>query len=161
MYEEAGNQVGFEIENGTTYCFIGNYDRAYDLVSVVYINENYETMRNLILAAIEEYDPAHAKNSGYIEKKLNDLFYAFEILGLGATYLDNYVNGTKEQKAEFEKRYTEFLNYYHSTGMTVSSYSEYSDAVPTEVDLSHNPCYYFFPGGSRRGYVTALLGEEG
>lgn len=163
LYEEAGNAVGFEGDNqNSSYCFIGNYDRAYDCVSVVYMNENYETMRNLILAAIDANNANNnTTNKNYTTKKLNDLFNAFEILGLGATYLDNYVNGTEEQRAEYERRYTDFLNYYWNNGMTVSYYAEYNNKVPQTVDLdSGNPCYYFFPGASRRLAVLNLLGEE-
>ncbi|MBR6676791.1 MAG: DUF4838 domain-containing protein [Clostridia bacterium] len=162
MYEEAGNAVGFEGGNqNSSYCYIGNYDRAYDLVSVVYMNENYETMRNLILAAIEEHDESLTTNSGYTTTKLNNLFYAFEILGLGATYLDHYVNGTEEQRAEYKKRADSFLEYYLNTGMTVSSYTEYHAKVPEVFDLdAGNPAYYFFPGGSRRSVVIELLGPE-
>lgn len=162
MYEEAGNAVGFEGGNqDTTYCYIGNYDRAYDLVSVIYMKENYETMRNLILAAIEEHDESVTTNSGYTTTKLNNLFYAFEMLGLGATYLDNYVNGTEDQRAEYKERADAFLEYYLNTGMTVSSYSEYHAKVPEQFDLdAGNPSYYFFPGGSRRVVVTNLLGVD-
>ena len=163
MYEEAGDAVGFEGGNqNSSYCYIGNYDRAYDMVSIAYVNEHYEEMRDLILAAISENNANHdTTNTNYTAKKLNDLFNAFEILGLGATYLDHYVNGTDAQKAEYERRYTDFLNYYWNNGMTVSSYEEYNSKVPSTVDLSvGNPAYYFFPGGSRRLTVTNLMGED-
>ncbi len=163
MYEEAGNQVGFEAgdETGSSYCFIGNYDRGYDLVSIVYINEHYEEMRNLLLAAIEEHDESYTTNSGYTTTKLNNLFYAFEIIGLGATYLDNYVNGTDEERAEYKKRADAFLEYYLNTGMTVSSYAEYHANVPEQFDLeAGNPVYYFVPGGSRRAVPLKLLGKD-
>ena len=161
MFEEAGDAVGFETSAGSSYCYIGNYDRAYDLVSVVYLNDNYETIRNLILEAIDMYDSELTTNSSMVVKKLNDLFNYFEILGLGATYLDNYVNGTDDQRAEYATRAAEFLSYYHTNGMTVSSYEEYSANVPSEFDLeAGNPVYYFCPGGSRRAHVIALLGEE-
>ncbi len=162
MYEEAGNAVGFEGGNqDSSYCYIGNYDRAYDFVSVVYLNENYETMRNLLLAAIEENDTEATTNSHYTTSKLNNLFYAFEILGLGATYVDYYVNGTEEQRAEYKNRADAFLEYYLSTGMNVSSYPEYHAAVPDQFDLeAGNPAYFFFPGGSRRLVVTNLLGND-
>ena len=161
IYEEAGNQSGHENAGDTDYCFIGNYDRAYDAVSVTYINENYETMRNLILAAIDEYDAKDAKNADVQLQKLNNLFYCFEILGLGATYLDDYVNGSEDSRAEYTRRYADFLNYYHSTGMTVCGTAEVNAKVPTSVDLEvGNPSYYFFPGGSWRLSVTQLLGND-
>ncbi len=162
MYEEAGDAVGFEGGNqNSTYCYIGNYDRGYDLVSIVYMQENYETMRNLILAAIEANDTEATTNSHYTTTKLNNLFYAFEILGLGATYLDHYVNGTEEQRAEYTKRADAFLEYYLNTGMTVSSYAEYHAKVPEQFDYeAGNPAYYFFPGGSRRAVVIDMLGVD-
>ncbi|MBQ3528435.1 MAG: DUF4838 domain-containing protein [Clostridia bacterium] len=161
MYEEAGDLCGTETGGDVPYCFIGNYDRAYDFVSITYINENYEEMRDLLLAAIEANDASHTTNAGYRERKLDNLFYCFEILGLGATYLDNYANGTDEERAEYQERFDAFYSYYKSTGMTTSSYTEYDQNRPENIDLDRqNPAYYFFPGGSRRASVVALLGKE-
>lgn len=160
MYEEAGDQSGFEDGGTTPHCFIGNHARAYDTTSIVYIKEHYEEMRNLLLAAINEYDHDKTTNDDYRIKKLNDLFNCFEILGLGAIYVDNYVNGTDQQRATYEERYTAFLSYVNNNGMKVSSYSEFNEAIPKTVDLSSNPCYIFLPGGSWRANVIALLGEE-
>ncbi len=161
MYEEAGDLCGTETGGDVPYCFIGNYDRAYDFVSITYINENYEEMRDLLLAAIEANEPSLTTNSGLRESKLQNLFYCFEILGLGATYLDNYKNGTEEEKAEFAKRFDAFYSYYKSTGMTTSSYTDYDENRPENIDLDlQNPAYYFFPGGSRRASINALLGGE-
>ena len=159
MYEEAGDQSGLEDGGTTPHCFVGNHARAYDTTSVVYINKNYETMRNLLLAAIEAYDKDKTANADYRLTKLNNLFNCFEILGLGATYIDNYVNGTESQKEEYEARYTAFLEYAHKNGLKVSSYSEFNN-YSAEVDLSDNPCYDFLPAGSWRANVVALLGPE-
>lgn len=161
MYEEAGDVTGFETGGTTPHCFVGNHARAYDTTSVVYIKEHYEQMRELLLNAIDALDGDKTTNDGIREKKLNDLFNCFEILGLGATYLDNYKNGTDDQRAEYEARYTAFHTYFINTGMRVSSYSEYTAAVPDYVDLTYNPAYFYLPAGSWRISVTQLLGEDG
>jgi len=161
MYEAAGDASGLETGGTTPHCFIGNHARAYDTVSVVYINEHYEEMRNLLLSAINAYDSEKTAHADVRVRKLNNLFACFEILGLGATYLDNYQNGTDESRAEFEARYTAFLKHVNDNGMRVSSYSDFNDKIPTEVDLSYNPSYLFLPAGSWRLSVTALLGEDG
>lgn len=161
MYEEAGDQCGNEDGDNVPYCFIGNYDRAYDLVSVTYINEHYEEMRDLLLAAIEANDASHTTNAGFRERKLSNLFYCIEILGLGATYIDNYKNGTEEERAEYSERFDAFYSYYKNTGMRISSYTDFDDMRPENINLDkQNPAYYFFPGGSRRASVIALLGKE-
>ena len=87
--------------------------------------------------------------------------YWFEIVGLGSIYLDNYVNGTPEQAAEYEARYTEFHSFFINTGMRVSSYTDFTAAVPDYVDLSYNPSYFYIPAGSWRANVQNLLGEDG
>jgi len=161
MYEEAGDVSGLENGGTTTHCFIGNHARGYDTTSVVYIKEHYEEMRNLLLAAIESYDTEKTSNAGSRERRLNNLFYCFEIVGLGSIYLDHYVNGTPEQQAEFEERYTAFHTYFIENGMRVSSYTEFTAAVPDYVDLSYNPVYFFLPAGSWRASVIPFLGEDG
>lgn len=158
MYEAAGDAVGFETGNPdeTTYCYIGNYDRGYDLVSVAYLQENYETMRNLILAAMDEFDSDKCTNDDYRVTRLKNLFYCFEILGLGATYVPNYVNGTASQRTEYENRYTEFFNYAKNTGMVISSMADFQ--MPAEMDLSTNPAEPFIVALSRRDKVLEMLG---
>ncbi len=157
MYEEAGDVSGLENGGEVPHCFVGNHARAYDTTSIVYIKENYEEMRNLILAAIDAYNKGKTTNDGTRIKKLNDLFNCFEILGLGAIYVDNYMNGTDEQRAEYEARYATFLKYANDNGMRVSSYSEYN-TLPSTVDLSVNPASHFFLGCSWRSNILTLLG---
>ncbi len=155
MYEDAGDAVGFEFgdEGEASYCYIGNYDRAYDFVSAAYLQENYETMRNLLLAAIEAFDDSQTTNDGLRVTRLNNLFNCFEILGLGAVYVPNYVNGNDEQRAEYTERYTEFYNYAVRTGLRISG----SNTIPDKIDLSINPAISYLIAGSRRENVNTIL----
>jgi|GEM_PF-1041220 len=157
MYEEAGDAVGLEFDDAleSSYCYIGNYDRAYDFVSAAYLVENYEEMRNLLLNAIDAFDPDKTSNDDFRIKKLSNLFNCFEILGLGATYVSDYINGDNNQRAEYEARYTAFLSYAQSNGMRISHYTEFT--VPASVDLSKNPCVDFFVAGSRRADVNTIF----
>ncbi|MBQ4066594.1 MAG: DUF4838 domain-containing protein [Clostridia bacterium] len=157
MYEEAGDVAGYELDGTEPHCFVGNHARAYDTTSVVYINENYEYMRGLLLSAIDAYVDGKTTNDGLRIKKLNDLFNCFEILGLGATYVDNYMNGTDEQRAEYEERYTAFLGYAKNNGMRVSSYAEFN-TLPATVDLSVNPASHFLLACTWRAKIEPLLG---
>lgn len=157
MYEEAGDASGLETGGTEPHCFVGNHARAYDTTSIIYLQENYEEMRELLLSAIDAYTEGKTSNDYVRKQKLTNLFNCFEILGLGAIYMNNYVNGTDEQRAEYEERYAAFLKYANDNGMKVSSYSEYN-TLPTTVDLSINPAAHFFLGCSWRQSVLKLLG---
>jgi len=150
MYEEAGDMAGYEQGSTDPYCFVGAYNRAFDFVSYEYIQENYEYMRSLIIAAIDGYDPPEGAfhNSMRIEK-LYKLLCVFDLLGLGATYMDSYVNGDEESRAVYEERYEWVYNYYKDSGMRDYVFNKSGFGMPTTLNLDSNPFTQFTPASAR------------
>ena len=70
MYEEAGNVTGLETGGDVPHCFVGNHARAYNTTSIIYLQENYEYMRGLILSAIEAFDDSKTTNDDSRIRKL-------------------------------------------------------------------------------------------
>lgn len=157
MYVEAGDQVGYENGGTEPYCYVGAYNRAFDFVSVEYINENYEYMRNLIISAYNEFDPpAGGEHNDIRMDRLKRFLCCFDLLGLGATYVENYVNGDSESRAIYEQRYTDTYNYYIDSGMRYTIYSAWGTDAPATINLNTNP-FLQFTAGSVRAEITAML----
>ena len=135
---------------------IFTYNRAFDFVNFEYIAENYEYMRGLILAAIDEFDTEKVPNGAVRKDKLDQLLCVFDLLGLGATYVGSYKNGTEEQRAAYEARYREVYDYYLYSGMNyyVTKYSGIS--MPETFNLDTNP-FIQFTAVSVRPEITAAL----
>lgn len=157
MYVEAGDLVGYEGGNTEPYCFVGAYNRAFDFVSFEYIQENYEYMRELIVSAINEFDPPEGgeHNSMRIDK-LNRLLCVFDLLGLGATYVDDYLNGDSSSREQYARRYEETYNYYFDSGMRYYVYTKSGIDAPATCNLDSNP-FLQFTAGSVRPQITAML----
>ena len=160
MYVEAGDLVGYEGGNDEPYCYVGAYNRAYDFVSFEYIRDNYEYMRGLILATIDEFDPPEGgeHNSMRIDK-IYRLLCVFDLLGLGATYVDSYLNGNEASRAAYEERYRQTYDYYFDSGMRFTVYSKSGIDAPATFNLDSNP-FLQFTAGSVRPEITAMLNGQ-
>ncbi len=157
MYVEAGDLVGYEGGGSEPYCFVGAYNRAFDFVSIEYIQENYEYMRNLIISAYNEFDPPEGGEHNSIRMdRLLRFLCCFDLLGLGATYVDNYVNGDDESRALYEERYEWVYNYYFDSGMRFTIYSAWGTDAPAIINLDSNP-FLQFTAGSVRPEITEML----
>lgn len=158
MYEEAGDLAGKELGSTESYCFVGAYNRAFDFVSFEYIAENYEYMRSLIVAALDEFDAEkNPKGAGRTEK-LYQLLCTFDLLGLGATYVDSYKNGTDEQRATYEERYRWLYDYYIESGMRYYCWNYSGMAAPETFNLDSNPFIQFTAASVRPEITKALQG---
>ncbi|MBE6588219.1 MAG: DUF4838 domain-containing protein [Ruminococcaceae bacterium] len=157
MYVEAGDLVGYEGGNTEPYCYVGAYNRAFDFVSFEYIAENYEYMRELIISAINEFDPPEGgeHNSMRIDR-LYRFLCTFDLLGLGATYVENYLNGDEASRAAYAERYEETYNYYFESGMRDTVYSKSGIDAPSTCNLDSNP-FLQFTAGSVRPHITEML----
>ncbi len=157
MYVEAGDLVGYEAGRSEPYCFVGAYNRAFDFVSIEYIQENYEYMRNLIISAYNEFDPPKGGEHNSIRMdRLLRFLCCFDLLGLGATYVDNYVNGDDDSRALYEERYEWVYNYYLDSGMRYTIYKAWGTDAPASINLDTNP-FLQFTAGSVRPEITAML----
>lgn len=157
MYVEAGDLVGYEGGNTEAYCFVGAYNRAYDFVSFEYIRDNYEYMRGLIVSAINEFDPPEGGEHNSIRiDRLYRFLCVFDLLGLGATYVSNYVNGDEASRAAYEERYECAYNYYYDSGMRFTVYNNSGIDAPKTINLDSNP-FLQFTAGSVRPEITAML----
>lgn len=157
MYEEAGDLVGYENGGTEPYCFVGAYNRAFDFVSYEYIQENYEYMRSLIVAAIDEFDaPEGGEHNSIRIDKLYRFLCVFDLLGLGATYQDSYVNGDSDSRAVYTERYRWVYNYLADSGMNYTIYSKMGQSAPATFNLDSNP-FYQYTSGSVRPEINAIL----
>ena len=60
-------------------------------------------------------------------------------VGINATHESNYVNGTAEQRALFEERYTELHRLFRKYSIAVfNDYIAYAEA-PAEIDFTKTP----------------------
>lgn len=117
-------------------CFTCNYHYPFDMMSIVYYRENYETMRELFGNAL-----LYAKDS-VSEKRIVKLRLHMELLGLTATYDRDYVAGDDESRAEFEARYKWLVD-------TANKYKDEiqmsnADMWPTGYELEKYPILHFF-----------------
>jgi len=161
MYNEAGDKVGTELGNTYSTCFMATFDRAFDLVSIEYIQEHYEEMRELILQAKSENDLSNNYGSaGFTEINLNNLLCCIDFLGLSACYVDMYVNGDETSRALYEERYTDFYNYLveNNVKVFVDTVGGNIYGIPQTLDFSKNPMTQIYGIGSRRPEIQALLG---
>ncbi|MBE6714218.1 MAG: DUF4838 domain-containing protein [Ruminococcaceae bacterium] len=159
MYEEAGDMAGYENGNTQPYCFVGNYDRAFDVVSFEYIRENYEYMRELLMSAIEAFDPDKTQGAGQRYERLYKMFCVFELLGLGATYVPSYVNGDELSRAIYEDRYAWVYEYYYESGMRYYVYIHTGIDRPATFNLDSNPFIQFTAGSIRSSITKQLKGN--
>jgi len=158
LYEKAGDMAGKELGSTESYCFVGAYNRAFDFVSFEYIAENYEYMRGLILSAIEEFDSDKTAGGEVRTEKLYQLLCTFELLGLGATYVDDYKNGTEEQRATYEERYRWAYDYYADSGMRYYVWKYSGMNMPETFNLDSNPFIQFTAASVRPEITKALQG---
>jgi len=157
MYVEAGNQAGYEGGSTESYCFIGGYNRAFDFVSFEYIRDNYEYMRSLVLAAIDEFGAPEGDGlTPYRMDRLYRFLCVFDLLGLGATYVDSYLNGDEESRAMYLERYTETYNYYLNSGMNYQVATLSGISMPSTINLDTNP-FIQFTAPSMRPHITQML----
>ncbi len=158
MYTEAGDLAGYELGGTEPYCFIGNYNRAFDFVNFEYIAENYEYMRGLILSAIEEFDSEKNPAGTSRTEKLYRLLCVFELLGLGATYVDSYVNADEGSRAVYEERYAWVYEYYDESGMRFFVWRFSGENMPETFNLDTNPFLQFTSASVRPEITEALKG---
>lgn len=159
MYEEAGDLVG--LENGGTepYCFVGAYNRAFDFVSIEYIQENYEYMRSLVVATIDEFNNEKCPGGESRLDRLYRFLCVFDLLGLGATYVDSYVNGDEASRKIYEERYEWLYHYYFDSGMRYIVYVNSGIDAPKTCNLDTNPFIQFTAGSLRKDITSIMTGK--
>ena len=157
MYVEAGDMVGYEGGSDEAYCFIGGYNKAFDCVSFEYIRDNYEYMRGLIIAAIDEFGaPEGDTLTPYRMDRLYRFLCVFDLLGLGATYVDSYVNGDEQSRAKYAERYEDVYTYYRDSGMNYQTGTITGEFMPQTMNLDSNP-FIQFTAPSMRSHITEML----
>lgn len=118
----------------------------FDYFDKDFVIEHYEEMRNEMLKAVEMGD-------GDTQYNCRLLFCMCEFLGLSAVYDTMYTNGTAEQRAEYERRYTEWFNWLTENGQTVVTQPDYAASFhfPTTIDFSASPCMQIYRSEYRLG----------
>lgn len=132
--EEAGNATG---------CFITNYDRPGDMYSLPYLAEHYEEMRELLVTALSKAERQMSRD------KIEILIALCDFMGLSAVHGEWYKNGTAEQKAHYEQRYTDMFNFMHEKQLV-----PYGDPsvyhLPETISFDETPLVQVYEDGSRR-----------
>lgn len=122
-------------------CFINNHDRTWEMYDPATTAANFEKMLTLI-----EEAKTGARNQTQLDRiELNTIHVYF--LGLAASYEDVYVNGTAEQKAEYEARYTYMIDFMHEKDVHIF-YDDSRYHVPDTVDLTKSPMEQFYVYGT-------------
>ena len=105
MLREAGSVNG---------CVLNDFEQPFDIYSEIYFKENYQKMKELLSLAEKEADTDFRKQT--VEK----LSVHMKFLGLSATYDSDYVNGSTQQRAEFESEWRRVYDYINTNGIRVS-----------------------------------------
>lgn len=142
QYLDMHQQSGDAIDG----CFINNYHYPFDMMDKTYFAKNYETMRELFDKAVRYAD------SALIEKKIVNLRFHMELMGLSATYDSVYVNGDAEARVQYEERYKWLVDNYKVAGLPTD---RVNTSAPDDYDLSENPMFKFIS----RDYMTYLSKE--
>ena len=139
LQTEAGDAAG---------CYVNNYSRPFDMYDAGYLSGHWEEMRNDLLRAID------MAGDDYHRINCERLFPACEFMGLSSAYNAMYVNGTAEQRAEYEKRYTDMYNYLQDedNGVWIYPDPDFYD-LPETAEITDNPMNMFYGFGSWREYV--------
>lgn len=133
MYEEAGNQSGI--------CYVNNCDYPGDMFGYEYVRDNYETMRDLLEAALEKTTRADQKS------RIEYLIVTCDFLGLSACHKSWYLEGTEETKALYAERYDYMYNFVKSHRMSLGAGASIDQV---EYTLEESPMDSFYNGGTWR-----------
>lgn len=133
MQDEAANESGI--------CYVNNCDYPGDMYNYEYIRDNYEDMRNLVVAAVAKAETAEQK------RNCNNILMGCEALGLSAVHESWYENGTDEQKAIYTERYTWMYNYIRDNGINIGGVRTIYDV---ELDFTRTPFEAFYDGATWR-----------
>lgn len=142
QYLDMHQQSGDAIDG----CFINNYHYPLDMMDINYYRENYHLMRDIFDSAVR-----YAKDA-QTEYKINLLRMHMELMGLGATYERDYVNGTEESRAEYKKNYQWLVKTFKDANLPKDRV--YTTAPSDPEDLSKNPVLAFIP-------TLPILSKEG
>lgn len=132
MQDEASTYVG---------CFVNNYEMPFDTYGRSYMAENYEKMEQL-------FDSAYAMAKTDAERQaIRKTSVHMYFLCLSATYESHYVNGTENERSDWEYDYKyKFYRYAKETGVSVGS-----GVFPATNDITASPMsmWYQDDTGSR------------
>ncbi len=129
-------------DSGT--CFIVNYDRPWEMYGQNYIRAHYEEARACLDRAFE------MAKTDFQRHRVECLYLTCDFLGLSACYDEMYTDGTAEQRAVFEERYTHLLEFIWEYEIKTFG-DEDVYPVPDEIDFTVNPMIQFYDHGSNRG----------
>lgn len=105
MWVEAGDLSG---------CWMGNFNQPQEIVSLPYYSENYEKMCELFDNA-EKYADTSAQ-----AELIRKFRCQMEFLALCGDYKPMFVEGTEEQKAEYQRRYSELYNFIKTNNIPIT-----------------------------------------
>ena len=113
-------------------CFVTNYDRPANMLSFRYYAENYDTMAELFDNALALADTA--EQAEHVQRARLHV----EFLSLCGSYDSMYVNGSEEEKAEYQARYEALWSYFHETGYRIVTSDPYG-GLPETSEITANP----------------------
>ncbi len=141
MQNEAGDRAG---------CFINNYDRPRQMYDFEYIDEHYEEVRALLVAAQGK------ANNNEQRERIDTLIACFDFLGLSCVHHRYYKNNTdnEELRQLYMNRYDAMYNYIKNHNMHI--FSDQSETavykIPASISYNEDPMFQFY--GEERSGVT-------
>ncbi len=120
MWDEASNRKG---------CWINNYDWTFDAIDHTYYAEHFDEMVTILDNAY------NAATSDVYRERIERISASAYWLGLSSTFLPNYKNGTANQRAAYEARYTKLWNWIQTYNIV-----DVDSVKPTgELDFNVSP----------------------
>lgn len=130
MLREAGSVNG---------CVLNDFEQPFDIYSESYFKENYPKMKELLSLAEKEAD------TDFRKQNVERLSVHMKFLGLSATYDSDYVNGSPQQRAEFESEWRWVYDYINANGIRVS-YDREGISAPFTLEKSPMMTVYDISG---------------
>ena len=130
MLREAGSVNG---------CVLNDFEQPFDIYSEIYFKENYPKMKELLSLAEKEAD------TDFRKQNVERLSVHMKFLGLSATYDSDYVNGSTQQRAEFESEWRRVYDYINANGIRVS-YDREGISAPFTMEKSPMMTVYDISG---------------
>lgn len=130
LMDEAGNGVD---------CFINNHDYPMEMYSLEVLDTQYEEILELVPKA-RQGCMNDTQRTRFDRMSMNPYFMA-----LSGAYDRVYVNGTEDQRSEYESVYNYVYYYLMNNNIPISSGNSW--LLPTEFTLDKNPMFQFYGTG--------------
>ena len=123
IWNEAGDRMP---------CWTGGWNKAFDMNNMEYFGSQYDHLCELFDYVISR------SNCERTEEYMKTLYCSVHYLGICAVHDERYINGTPEERAVIEERYSYMYNRYKEKNIVPES-EGFLYTIPDELDFNVNP----------------------